>query len=373
MRVRRGALVVGTRPDAIKMAPVIAAVRAHPERFVARVIATAQHREMLTQVLDAFDIAPDVNLGIMRPGQGLPDLTARLLESLAATWASAQPDLVIVQGDTTTSFAAALAAYYARVPVAHVEAGLRSGDPYAPFPEEQNRRLIDALADVCFAPTERARAHLVREGIPPDRITVTGNTGIDALLSVLARNRREGFTPRQLDPAMLARSPVLLVTAHRRETFGHGLASICEAVRALAKSRGDVTVVFPVHPNPNVRGPVYAALADQPNVCLTPPLDYREFVAAMARADVILTDSGGVQEEAPSLGPRVLVMRDVTEREEAIDAGMAELVGTDAATIVARTLAALDQPRGATPAANPFGDGHASERIVRVLLDRYAR
>jgi UDP-N-acetylglucosamine 2-epimerase len=280
--------------------------------------------------------------------------------------------MVVVQGDTTTSFAAALAAYYAKVPVAHVEAGLRSGDPLAPFPEEANRRLIDALADLCFAPTEGARAHLLREGIAPARVLVTGNTGIDALHWVLARNAREGFVPRGVDPALLARSPLVLVTAHRRETFGPGIAAICEAVLRIAKSRSDLTVVFPVHPNPRVREIVHARLGGQPNVCLTPPLEYREFACAMARADVILTDSGGIQEEAPSLGTPVLVMRDVTERPEAIAAGITELVGTDEEVIVERTLRALDHPRTEGPIANPFGDGHASERIVRALLERLA-
>ena len=369
---RRVALVVGTRPDAIKMAPLILACREHRDRLAPAVIATGQHREMLADVLDVFGIAPDDDLDVMRPRQGLADLTARLLGALDAAWARHRPDVVVVQGDTTTSFAAALAAYYAKIPVAHVEAGLRSGDPLAPFPEEANRRLIDALADVCFAPTEGARAHLLREGIAPERILVTGNTGIDALLWVVARNERERFTPRTIDAALLARSPLLVVTAHRRETFGDGIAAICEAVLTIAKSRSDLTVVFPVHPNPRVQEPVRERLGGQPNIVLTPPLDYREFVATMARATVILTDSGGIQEEVPSLGKPVLVMRDVTERPEAIAAGVAELVGTEPKVIVERTLGALETPPVAGPVANPFGDGHASPRIVRALLERYA-
>jgi UDP-N-acetylglucosamine 2-epimerase (non-hydrolysing) len=368
----RVALVVGTRPDAIKMAPLILACREHRDRLEPSVIATGQHREMLAEVLDVFGIVPDHDLGVMRPGQALADLTARLLVALDEAWSRHRPDVVVVQGDTTTSFAAALAAYYAKIPVTHVEAGLRSGNPLAPFPEEANRRLIDALADVCFAPTEGARAHLLREGIAAERILVTGNTGIDALLWVRARNDREGFAPRTMDRGLLERSPLLVVTAHRRETFGDGIAAICEAVLTIAKSRSDLTVVFPVHPNPRVHDPVRARLDGQPNIVLTPPLDYREFVFTMARATAILTDSGGIQEEVPSLAKPVLVMRDVTERPEAIAAGVAELVGTDPNVIVERTLRALDLPPMKGPVANPFGDGRASARIVRALLERFA-
>jgi UDP-N-acetylglucosamine 2-epimerase (non-hydrolysing) len=368
----RVALIVGTRPDAIKMAPVILACRERADRLDPVVIATAQHREMLGQVLDAFGIAPDVDLDVMRPDQRLGDLTARLLVALDGAFVSLRPDVVVVQGDTTSTFASALAAYYERIPVAHVEAGLRSGDPQAPFPEEQNRRLADALADLWFAPTEGARAHLVREGVDPARVLVTGNTGIDALLRMLERNRRERFVPRQIDPAIVERSPLLVVTAHRRESFGRGIAAICRAVRRIAQARGDLKVVFPVHPNPRVSGEVHAQLAALPNVHLTAPLEYREFVHVMAHADLILTDSGGIQEEVASLGARVLVMRERTERPEAIDAGVAELVGTDPDTIVTRALDALDHPRRQGPIANPFGDGRASERIVRALIERYA-
>jgi UDP-N-acetylglucosamine 2-epimerase (non-hydrolysing) len=369
----RVALVVGTRPDAIKMAPVILACRAHADSLEPVVVATAQHREMLGQVLDAFGIVPDVDLDVMRPDQRLGDLTARLLTALDGAFATLSPNVVVVQGDTTSTFAAALAAFYARVPVAHVEAGLRSGDPSAPFPEEQNRRLADVLADLLFAPTEGARAHLLREGVDPSRVLVTGNTGIDALLYVLARNRRERFVPRQVDPAVMERSPLIVVTAHRRESFGRGIAAICQAVRTIAQSRAEVSVLFPVHPNPRVREEVYAQLAALPNVSLTAPLEYREFVHAMAHADLILTDSGGIQEEVASLGAPVLVMRERTERPEAIEAGVAELVGTDPETIVERALDALDHPRRDGPIENPFGDGRASERIVQALIDRFAR
>jgi len=370
---KRIALVVGTRPDAIKMAPVIRECRRYPDRLEPLVVATAQHRELLGQVLDLFDIVPDLDLDVMRPDQSLAALTARLMMSLDAAWRRLSPDLVVVQGDTTTSFVAALAAYYERVPVAHVEAGLRSGDPLAPFPEEINRRLIDGFAELCFAPTERARQHLLREGVAPERILVTGNTGIDALFFVRAEIERHGFSARQVEPARLARPPIVLVTAHRRETFGDGLEAICAALLTIAKSRPDATLLFPVHPNPHVHGTVHARLAAQPNIYLTPPLEYREFVNVMTRADVILTDSGGIQEEVPSLGTPVLVMRTVTERPEAIEAGVAQLVGTDHDTIVSRTLEILAHAPGARPAANPFGDGHASERIVRGILDRLSR
>jgi UDP-N-acetylglucosamine 2-epimerase (non-hydrolysing) len=369
----RVALVVGTRPDAIKMAPVILACREGADRLDPVVVATTQHREMLGQVLDAFGIVPDVDLDVMRPDQRLGDLTARLLTALDSALTTLRPDVLVVQGDTTSTFAAALAAFYVRVPVAHVEAGLRSGDPGSPFPEEQNRRLADALADLLFAPTEGARAHLLSEGVDPSRVLVTGNTGIDALLHVLQRNRDERFVPRQVDPAIVERSPLVVVTAHRRESFGRGIAAICQAVRTIAQSRAEARVVFPVHPNPRVRDEVRAQLHALPNVCLTAPLEYREFVHVMAHADLILTDSGGIQEEVASLGAHVLVMRERTERPEAIEAGVAELVGTDPPTIVARALHALDHPRRDGPIANPFGDGHASERIVQALIARYGK
>ena len=355
------------------MAPVVLACRARADRLDPVVVATAQHREMLAQVLDAFGIVPDLDLDVMRPDQGLGDLTARLLITLEGAFTTLRPDVVVVQGDTTSTFAAALAAFYVRVPVAHVEAGLRSGDPHVPFPEEQNRRLADTLADLLFAPTEGASAHLLREGVDPSRVLVTGNTGIDALLMVLARSQREGFVPRQVDPAVLGRKHLVVVTAHRRESFGPGIAAICRAVRTIAESRAEASVVFPVHPNPRVRDEVRDRLGALPNVCLTEPLEYREFVHVMGRADLILTDSGGILEEVASLRARLLVMRERTERPEAIDAGVAELVGTDADAIVARALHALDQPRREAPAANPFGDGRASERIVQALVERFAR
>lgn len=366
---RKAALVIGTRPEAIKMAPVVFAFRRHRDEFETQVVATAQHRELLDQVLGVFQITPDVDLDLMQEAQGLGDLTARLLMNLESLWRRTAPDVVVVQGDTTSSFAAALAAYYLKVPIGHVEAGLRSKDKHAPFPEEMNRRMVDALADYCFAPTEQSRTNLLAEGISDGRITVTGNTGIDALLWMQDHIQKIGFVPAQLHPVLDEGKKVVLVTAHRRESFGDGVQNICEAVKRISRSRPEVAIVYAVHPNPNVRGPVNEQLGGISNVYLMPPLDYATFVYAMARAQVILTDSGGIQEEVPSLGKPVLVMRKVTERSEAIDQGMAELVGTEVSRIVSRTLELLDHPPEMFSRANPFGDGHAGERIVQTLLE----
>ena len=361
---------MGTRPDAIKMAPVAFACRAYAERLNPMIVLTAQHRQMLDQVLDVFELVPEVDLNIMRENQQLGDLTARLLTSLEALWRRARPDMVLVQGDTTSSMAAALAAYYVKIPVGHVEAGLRTQDKYAPFPEEMNRRLIGALADVHFAPTPTAREHLVREGIADPSIHVTGNTGIDALLHTMAWIQRTGFIPPELDAALLGYERLVLVTAHRRENFGEGVRGICEGLKTIARARPDTAILYPVHPNPNVREPVHAALRDVPNIYLTTPLAYRSFVYVMGRAEVILTDSGGIQEEAPSLGTPVLVMRQATERVEAVDAGVSELIGTHPARIAERTLAILEHPKPPIAGANPFGDGHAAARIVQVIIER---
>jgi UDP-N-acetylglucosamine 2-epimerase (non-hydrolysing) len=370
MTARTVAIVMGTRPDAIKMAPVVLKCLEHRDQLRTTVVLTAQHREMLDQVLEVFGIQPDVDLNLMRENQRLGDLTARLLTKLETLWRKARPDLVLVQGDTTSSFAAALAAYYLKIPIGHVEAGLRTQDKYAPFPEEMNRRLIDALADACFAPTPLSRENLLREGIPERLIHVTGNTGIDALLYTLQRVRENGFVPAELDPAVFDYKKLVLVTAHRRESFGDGFQYICQGLKTLARARPDVAIVYPVHPNPNVRQPVREHLRGVPNIYLTVPLGYRSFVYVMGRADVILTDSGGIQEEAPSLGKPVLVMREATERIEAIQAGVSELVGTQPSRIVERTTAMLEQPKVILPGDNPFGDGHAAERIVRVIVDR---
>ncbi len=354
------------------MAPVIVALQREPQRFVTQVVATAQHREMLDHVLDVFGITPDVDLNLMRAGQQLGDLTAKLVVELETLWQQRRPDLVLVQGDTTSSFAAALVAYYRKITLGHVEAGLRSGRKYAPFPEEMNRRLVGALADMHFAPTERARQHLLAEGVADRQITVTGNTGVDALLLTLERIRTTGFIPSEPCLASLDGRPMILVTAHRRESFGEGLQNICEALRTITRVRPDATLIYPVHPNPSVAGPVRERLDGIANIHLTAPLDYPTFVYAMARADLILTDSGGVQEEAPSLGKPVLVMREVTERTEAVDLGVAELVGTSPDRIVSRTLDLLNQPPASRPSTNPFGDGRAGERIVRTIAERLA-
>lgn len=357
---------MGTRPEAIKLAPVILALRRHRARFATTLIVTAQHRQLLDQVLRLFRIRPDVDLDLMRPRQSPGDVMARTLTALEALWRRSAPDLLIVQGDTTSAFAGALAAAYRQIPVAHIEAGLRTGDRRAPFPEEINRRLIDALAEYLFAPTAGARRHLLDEGLPADRIFVTGNTGIDAFRWMQRRLRVSGVASRL--PAILHAHPrLILVTAHRRESFGDGLRRICQAVRAIARAHPEAAIVYPVHPNPQVRQAARRWLRGLPNVHLTPPMDYATFVCAMTRAALILTDSGGVQEEAPSLGVPVLVMREATERTEALTLGAAQLVGTETAPIVSRTLAALRQPAPRRRSANPFGDGRASERIVRIL------
>lgn len=363
-------LILGTRPEAIKLAPVVLALRQQAHRCRTQVVATAQHRQMLDQVLGVFGITPDADLDLMQEGQSLSALTARLLTSLEALWRPNPPRIVLVQGDTTSSYAAAVVAYYLKIPIGHVEAGLRSGDKYAPFPEEMNRRLIDVMADLLFAPTESAKQHLLSEGVSENRILVTGNTGIDALHWMLARMRDTAVEPSGL-PLRLNGQKLILVTAHRRENFGDGLANICDALRAISQRRTDAAIVYAMHLNPNVQGPVRERLSGIPNIHLVSPLEYPAFVRAMSEAHLILTDSGGIQEEVSSLGKPILVMREVTERTEAVELGIAELVGTDPERIVSRALALLNQPTPRPPRTNPFGDGRASERIVGALLDRF--
>ncbi|MBI3764703.1 MAG: UDP-N-acetylglucosamine 2-epimerase (non-hydrolyzing) [Chloroflexi bacterium] len=358
--------IFGTRPEAVKMAPVVAELRKHPT-VESRVLVTAQHRDMLDQVLDLFDIRPDHDLNIMQADQSPTEVAAEVLLRLQPVLRDERPDWVLVQGDTTTAMAAALGAFYERVKVGHVEAGLRTHDRQNPFPEEVNRVLADQLADLCFAPTETARRALLKENVPAERIHVTGNTVIDALRTIVARAPEHANGRRALVPPG---KRLVLVTAHRRENFGEPLANICAALREIA-ARPDVYLIYPVHPNPNVRGPVYAALDGLPNVSLLPPLDYLEFASLMSRAHLILTDSGGIQEEAPGLGVPVLVMRAVTERPEAVEAGTARLVGTASRTIVAEASRLLDDPAAHAAmarAVNPFGDGRAAERIVSILL-----
>lgn len=357
----------GTRPEAIKLVPVITELRRERDVFDVRVVVTAQHRSMLDQVLRVFDVRPDVDLDIMRPGQTLTDVSTRALNGIEKVISEWRPDIVLVQGDTTTAFAGALAAYYQKVRVGHVEAGLRTKDKFAPYPEEMNRRLIGCLADLHFAPTQRAKENLRREGVRANTIYITGNTVIDALFQVLSVKKpwRLPVLDR-LDPARR----VLLVTAHRRESFGPGFRRICQALATIARRNEDVEIVYPVHLNPSVRKPVMAMLGNEPRIHLIEPLEYLPFAHLMKRSYLILSDSGGIQEEAPALGKPVLVLRDKTERPEAIEAGTAKLVGTDVKRIVAATERLLRSGtayRRMAHAENPFGDGKASKRISRVL------
>jgi UDP-N-acetylglucosamine 2-epimerase (non-hydrolysing) len=364
--------VFGTRPEAIKMAPVVQAMVESP-RLESTVCVTAQHRAMLDQVLDLFGIEPDFDLDVMRPEQDLTDVTVAVLTGLREVLRDVRPDRVLVHGDTTTTLAASLAAFYARVPAGHVEAGLRTGDPQSPWPEETNRRLAGGLADLHFAPTPRAARNLEGEGVDASRIHVTGNTVIDALLDAVARLDADPARAAEVDRRLPTLDPgrrLVLVTAHRRESFGEGLERICRALARLA-DRDDVEIVFPVHPNPNVRAPVRRLLGATPGVHLIEPLDYLPFVRLMARSHLIITDSGGIQEEAPSLGKPVLVLREVTERPEALEAGTVRLVGTDAGRIEAEAGRLLDDAgayRAMTRAHNPYGDGRAAHRILKGLL-----
>ncbi len=366
-------VVFGTRPEAIKMAPVVEALRLTPG-VEPIVVVTAQHRQMLDQVLDLFGITPDEDLDVMEPGQTLQGLFSKILMGMCDVIARHAPDLVLVHGDTSTTLASALAAFYNRVPVGHVEAGLRTGDIYAPWPEEGNRCLTAPLTSLHFAPTERARENLRRENIDDARIEVTGNTVIDALLQVTARIEADAALSAELAarfPFLDESKKLVLVTGHRRENFGDGFEQICTALRELAE-RGDTQVVYPVHLNPNVQEPVKRLLADHPAISLIPPQDYLPFVYLMSRAHLLITDSGGVQEEAPSLGKPVLVMRDVTERPEAVEAGTVILVGTDAARIVGEATRLLDDPTAYARFSrihNPYGNGTAAMQIAKRVAD----
>lgn len=364
-------IAFGTRPEAIKMAPVVEALKSTPcvETIVA---VTAQHRQMLDQVLKLFGIVPDEDLDVMQPGQSLAGLTSRILQGMDGAISRHKPDIVLVHGDTTTTFATSLAALYNRTPIGHVEAGLRTGNLYSPWPEEANRKLTGTLAALHFAPTGQSRENLLAEGVDPERIHVTGNTVIDALLAVTDKIHNDP----QLEAELAAKFPyidpakrLVLVTGHRRENFGGGFEQICLALKAIA-SRGDTEVLYPVHLNPNVQGPVNQILSRHPGVHLVEPQDYLPFVYLMTRAHLILTDSGGIQEEAPSLGKPVLVMRDTTERPEAVDAGTVRLVGVDRANIIAATTQLLDDPaayESMSKAHNPYGDGQSAKRISRVV------
>ena len=365
--------VFGTRPEAIKLAPVIKELERHPE-IVSRVCVTAQHREMLDQVLELFEINPDRDLNLMRKGQSLFDITARGLRALESVLLDEKPDVVLVHGDTTTTFITSLAAYYLKTKIGHVEAGLRTYDKYNPFPEEMNRRLADTLCDLYFAPTELAKQNLLREGVPVEKVFVTGNTVIDALFLILSRESQSGGQQLLQTIGLETQdSRLILVTGHRRESFGAGFEHICKGLRKIAEHYDDVQIVYPVHLNPNVQEPVHRILSGIDNVHLIEPLEYSLFAFLMNKAYLILTDSGGIQEEAPSLGKPVLVMREKTERPEAIEAGTARLVGTDSERIFTETQRLLDNAdeyHKMARAVNPFGDGKAAERIVQILLKR---
>ncbi len=366
------AIIFGTRPEAIKMFPVVHAMRALG-KVDTRVIVTAQHRELLDQVLEIAQIVPDVDLDVMQANQSLDDLMARLITGLGRVFDNEKPDRILVHGDTLTTMAATLAAYFRKIPVGHVEAGLRSGDIYHPWPEEVNRKVTGAVADLHFAPTQMAHDALRAENVPADHIHITGNTVIDALLATSQRIIEAPAMAAGLDSlaARFAGKRIIAVTSHRRENFGDGMVNIARAIADIAE-RSDVAVIFPVHPNPNVRPAMDAALAGKDNVALIEPLDYPHFVRLLGMSELVLTDSGGVQEEAPSLGKPVLVMRDTTERPEGIAAGTAKLVGTDRARIVTEIFTLLDDKAAYSAmshAHNPFGDGTAAERIARIVAD----
>ena len=378
---KKSLLVFGTRPEAIKMAPLVKEFQKYPEQFDTKVCVTGQHRQMLDQVLDVFDIRPDYDLDIMAPNQDLYDVTAKVLLGMRDVLREFRPDLVFVHGDTTTSMATAIAAFYQQMKVAHVEAGLRTYNLQSPWPEEANRQLTDRLCDYCFAPTETSRNNLLKEKIDPDKIFVTGNTVIDALLWVVDKINNNDALQHRLQQQIkelgypnifnfqLSTFNYILVTGHRRENFGEGFLNICKAIKEIAMSHPDMDVVYPVHLNPNVQKPVRELLADVPNIYLIPPSDYLPFVYLMQHAVLILTDSGGVQEEAPSIGKPVLVMRDTTERPEAVEAGTVKLVGTDAKAIVDNVNLLLNDRTAYERMAlahNPYGDGKSCQRIVSV-------
>jgi len=369
---KRVLCVFGTRPEAIKMAPLVKALEAN-ERFDSMVCVTAQHRQMLDQVLDLFEIAPRFDLDIMRPGQSLQMIMSNILTGLQPVLEEARPDIILVHGDTATTFATSLAAYYDQIPVGHVEAGLRTGNIYSPWPEEANRKLTSAITALHFAPTETARANLLAENVPDAAITVTGNTVVDALFMVrdrIQKNPKLSEDLHQEFPFLQSEKRLILVTGHRRESFGGGFENICQALKKISETWSDVEIVYPVHLNPNVQEPINRLLSGLSNIHLIEPLDYLPFIYLMDRAHLILTDSGGIQEEAPSLGKPVLVMRETTERPEAVDAGTVKLVGTDAEKIFTAVASLLDSDETYNTMAyahNPYGDGLACKRILDAL------
>jgi UDP-N-acetylglucosamine 2-epimerase (non-hydrolysing) len=370
-------LVFGTRPEAIKMAPLVHALRLAPDSFEVKVCVTAQHRQMLDQVLALFDIVPDIDLNLMKPEQGLHDITAAVLLSMSEVLRIESPDILLVHGDTTTSLAAAMAAFYQGIKVAHVEAGLRTWDVHAPFPEEFNRQVVSRVAALHFSPTSGSRDNLLAEGIPSSYVHVTGNTVIDALHWVLSRiefdSQKAGAVVSKLDASLdfdWQRKRFILITGHRRENFGDGFLEICQAIQELAKTYSEVHFVYPVHLNPNVQTPVRQMLGELQNVHLIEPLEYEPFVVLMKHSYLVLTDSGGIQEEAPSLGKPVLVMREVTERPEAVKAGTVRLVGANQERIFNNISELLEEKESyleMARASNPYGDGKACHRIVDIL------
>lgn len=361
--------VFGTRPEAIKMCPLVLEMQKYPDFIEPIVAVTAQHREMLDQVLQLFAIKPDYDLNIMTAGQTLYDVTGRALAGLKDVLAEAQPDMVLVHGDTTTTFVGALASFYAQIPVGHVEAGLRTGNKFSPYPEEMNRKLTGAIADIHFAPTSTSKNNLLKENIDPAAIVVTGNTVIDALQTTVKADYR--FTDSGLQKALAGGKRLILVTTHRRENLGEPMRHVYQALRKVLENHPDVEAIFPVHKNPKVREIVDEELGKLAQVHLIEPLDYEPFANLMAKVDIVLTDSGGIQEEAPALGKPVLVLRDTTERPEAIDAGTVKLVGTAYDDVLRETSLLLDDSKyyqSMAEAANPYGDGRACERIIRKIL-----
>lgn len=361
--------VFGTRPEAIKMCPLVLEMRKYPDYIEPIVAVTAQHREMLDQVLGLFDIQPDYDLNIMKAGQTLYDVTTRALMGLKEVLEEAKPDMVLVHGDTTTTFAGALAAFYAQIPVGHVEAGLRTGNKYSPYPEEMNRKLTGSIADINFAPTGTSKANLLKENINPETIKVTGNTVIDALQTTVKAEYR--FEDEAFNKVFASGKKLILMTTHRRENLGEPMRHVYKALKTVLESHPDVEAIFPVHKNPKVREIVQEELGGLSQVHLIEPMDYEPFANLMAKVDIVLTDSGGIQEEAPALGKPVLVLRDTTERPEAVEAGTVKLVGTAYDDVLRETNMLLDDPeyyRSMAEAANPYGDGKACERIIKTIL-----
>lgn len=361
--------VFGTRPEAIKMCPLVLEMRKYPDYVEPIVAVTAQHREMLDQVLELFNIVPDYDLNIMTSGQTLYDVTTRALMGLKDVMEQAKPDIVLVHGDTTTTFAGALAAFYAQIPVGHVEAGLRTGNKYSPYPEEMNRKLTGSLADIHFSPTSTSRANLLKENVNPETILVTGNTVIDALQTTVRDDYK--FADDDFNKVLTSGKRLILMTTHRRENLGEPMRHVYRALKSVLETHADVEAIFPVHKNPKVREIVREELGDLAQVHLIEPMDYEPFANLMAKVDIVLTDSGGIQEEAPALGKPVLVLRDTTERPEAVEAGTVKLIGTEYEDVLRETNLLLDDAahyRSMSEAANPYGDGKACERIIKAIL-----